>query len=137
MNILFVCKYNRFRSKVAEYYFNKINNKKDIKVKSAGIFVGSYPLSKRQKAAGKDIGIKLKGKPQPISTKLLKWQDLIVIISDDIPVKLFNPKVYNNKIIVWKIKDDIPGGDIKRTKKLMKKIMENVEKLNKDLSNGR
>ncbi len=30
MNIIFVCKYNRFRSRVAEAYFKKINKDKNI-----------------------------------------------------------------------------------------------------------
>ena len=44
-NILFVCKYNRFRSKIAEAYFNKINKNKLVSVKSAGIIRGN-PVSK-------------------------------------------------------------------------------------------
>ena len=43
--ILFICRHNRFRSKIAEGYFNKIN--KNVKVKSAGIFIGN-PLDKTQ-----------------------------------------------------------------------------------------
>ena len=45
-SILFVCKYNRFRSRVAEAYFKKINKNKNISVKSAGIIKGNLPLDK-------------------------------------------------------------------------------------------
>ena len=55
MNILFVCRYNRFRSRTAEAYFKKINKNKKIKVKSAGIFKGNYPLSPIQVKTGKKL----------------------------------------------------------------------------------
>jgi len=37
MKILFVCKHNRFRSKVAEAFFNKLKKNKKIKAESAGL----------------------------------------------------------------------------------------------------
>ena len=36
-NILFVCKHNVFRSKIAEAYFKKVNQNREINAKSAGI----------------------------------------------------------------------------------------------------
>ncbi len=53
INILFVCRYNRFRSRVAEAYFKKIN--KNFKVKSAGLFKGR-PLSPKTIKEAKKFG---------------------------------------------------------------------------------
>ena len=44
MKILFICRHNRFRSKIAEAYFNKINKNKNLIAKGAGIFPGKYPF---------------------------------------------------------------------------------------------
>ena len=49
MKILFICKYNAFRSKVAESYFNKMNKNKKIKAFSRGFIMGGAPdKSQRQ-----------------------------------------------------------------------------------------
>ena len=131
-NILFICRHNKFRSKVAEAYFNKINKNKNLKVKSAGIFIGNYPFDKTQTRIAKKFGIKLKGKPQGISTKLLKWNDLIIAITDDFPQGLFNYANHKNRVIVWKIKDELKG-DKKNTEKIITKIMKKVDKLVEEL----
>ena len=101
MNILFVCRYNRFRSKIAEAYFKKISKNRRIKVKSAGIFIGSYPLDRIQVNLAKKFGIIIKGKPQGLSTDLLKWEDIIVNVANDVPNSLFqdNVKIYKKKSI--------------------------------------
>jgi protein-tyrosine-phosphatase len=106
MKILFICKYNRFRSKIAEALFNKYNNNSKHKAKSAGIIQGSFPLDKYEVKFAKNMGIKLSGKPKPLSTKLLKWQDMVIIVSNEIPKSLFNENTkYGKKLKVWKIKD--------------------------------
>jgi len=121
-NILFVCKWNRFRSKIAENYFNKKNKNKNIKSKSAGLFKGFLPLDRYQIDLAKKFGIKLAGKPQAISYELLKWQDIIVIISDDIPKSIFKDKRRKKKIFIWKFKD-VKYGDVNGTKKLINNII--------------
>lgn len=133
-NILFICRHNRFRSKVAEAYFNKINKNKNLKVKSAGIFIGNYPLDKTQTAIAKKFKIKLKGKPQGISTKLLKWNDLIIVITDDLPRGLLNYSDYKTKVIEWKIKDEI-NGNKQNIEKIIMKIIKKVNKLVKKMKN--
>ena len=105
MNILFVCKYNRFRSKVAEAFFNKYNKNKLNFAKSAGLIKGSYPLDSLQVKVADEIGIKLKGNPQGLSTELLKWSDLYVIVADDVPSDIFKAEEYGKKIEKWNIKD--------------------------------
>jgi len=103
MKILFVCKNNRFRSKVAEAYFKKINKNKKIKVESAGLFQG-FPINKKTAKIVKEFGIKMKGKPRAMSNKLLTQQDIIIIVADNVPSSLFI-KSYCKKLITWKISD--------------------------------
>ncbi len=123
-NILFVCKYNRFRSKIAEALFNKFNKNKKNKAKSAGVIRG-YPISKEIINASKKLGIRIKGKPQGLSTELLRWADLTILVADDIPSLIFSSK-YTKKLIVWRIRD------AKNNKELSKKI-KLIEKRVKDL----
>jgi len=128
MNILFVCKFNRFRSRVAAAYFNKINKNKKIKARSAGLIRGS-PLDKLQIQTAKSLGINIKGKPLGISTKLLKWQDAIILVSDDVPPALFaDNKKYGKKLIVWKI-PDTQINNKKVVLKIIKSITNKIDKL--------
>ena len=130
--ILFVCKNNRFRSKVAEAYFKKTNKNKN--VSSAGLFQG-FPMDKRTTKTAKGLGIDLKGKPRAMSNKLLTEQDIVIIVADDVPEKVFI-KRYCKKLIVWKI----PDAD-KMTKKAIEKpiklIIKRIDKLNKTLEKGK
>ena len=126
MKILFICRHNKFRSKVAEDYFNKKNKK--LIAKSAGIFPGRYPLDKQQTEVAKRLGITLKGKPQAITTNLLRWKDVVIAITDDLPKGLFNYGPYKNKVINWKIPDEENGNE-KNVEKIIKQIMKKVEAL--------
>jgi len=127
-NILFICKYNRFRSKTAEAIFNKINKDKTISVKSAGLIKGS-PISKEIFEAVSEAGYKIKGKPEGISTDLLKWQDTMIIVADDIPKSLFKENIkYGKKLIVWNIPDSKTD-----TKEEIRKITKQIEKKVKEL----
>ena len=100
-NILFICKYNRFRSKIAEYLFNKFNRNKNYKAKSAGLVKGS-PLNYFQKRVCKKIGIILKDPTTGLSSKLLKWQDILIIVADDVPPSIFREsRISGKKLIVW------------------------------------
>ncbi len=131
-NILFVCRYNRFRSRVAEVYFNKINKNKNIKAKSAGLIKGS-PLNPKTIKIAEELGLNINGRVQGLSSKLMTWQNITVIIADDVPEAVFNKnKKYNKKVINWKIRDAKyeTKAEIKR---LIKKIMKKVDNLNKDL----
>ena len=130
MNILFICKYNRFRSRVAEAYFKKINKNKDIKIKSAGIIQGSYPIDEQQYKIAKEFEININGKPQGVSTELLKWLDIMVIVANDVPKKIFRDnKKYGKNTIVWKIKDENFGNE-DNIRKIISKIIKKVDKLN-------
>ncbi len=133
MNILFVCRYNRFRSRVAEAYFKKINRNKNIHAKSAGIIRGSYPLDKNQVEVAKQMGIRISGKPQGLSTDLLIKTDLIIIVANDVPKRIFKYDGYKGKVIVWRVKDatDTENKVLieKRINKIIKKVRRFVDKL--------
>lgn len=133
--ILFICRHNRFRSKVAEAYFNKINKNENVECRGAGIFPGSYPLDKIQVKVAKSLGIAMKGKPQPITSALLKWNDVIIAITDDLPKGLFKYGPYNPKVVEWKISDVSTGKDIEGNEIRIRKIMKKVEALVKKLEN--
>lgn len=124
-NILFICKYNRFRSKIAEAAFEKLDKNKKYNVKSAGIIKG-FPISKEIISEAEENGLKVKGKPKGISTDLLKWSDLVIITADDVPVYIF-PKKYTKNLIIWKIRD--VNGDKESINEIIKIIKKKVEKL--------
>lgn len=136
INILFVCKHNKFRSKVAEIYFNKINKNKNIIATSAGIIRGDLDRTK-ETAVAKEFGIDLKGKPKGLSIDLIRKQNLIIIVANDVPKNTFDRKEYINfkttKIIIWKIPDNPGATSTIKLRKIVKTVMKKVDELNKQL----
>lgn len=125
-NLLFICKYNRFRSKIAESLFNIINKKEQNKAKSAGIIKGSYPLDTQQVKVAKKRNILLTGHPQGLSTELLKWQDIAIIVADDVPASILKDnKKYGKKVIKWSIRD-AKTNNAKEIEKIISKIEKKV-----------
>jgi protein-tyrosine-phosphatase len=107
MRILFICKYNRFRSKVAEALFNKYNKDKKIEVKSAGTRIDiTHPN------VSQTITTELKSRKAKVTThtpvtfddNLLEWADKIIVAADDVNQDFF-PKWALKKIDFWKIPD--------------------------------
>jgi len=135
-NILFVCRHNRFKSKFAESYFKKINRNPKILARSAGIFPGAYPLDKIEVETSKKFGVELKGYPKPVTTRLLRWNDLIILITNDIknPYEIFNYGKYKNKFEVWGIEDNNYNSK-EKVGNIYKQIIKRVSKLNKELKN--
>ena len=132
MNILFICKYNRFRSKTAEAFFKSMYKGKTHKVKSAGIIRGS-PVSKEIQQATKAFNIKINTKPKGLTTTMLKWHNLAIIVADDVPKAIFaDSKRYGKKVLVWKVPDsksnNLPGMN-KSIKIIQEKVKEFVETL--------
>ncbi len=136
--ILFICKFNLFRSKFAETYFNqKINNKK-IKAESAGIIEVNRPLSKDEKKRNKHIkerfGISFNPKSRGINYKLLNEFDKIIIVAEDVPKKSIAHYRWDNKIDAWKIPDSHNSNKkkINKSLKLLKKRLDKfIDKLEK------
>ena len=132
MNILFVCKYNRFRSRVAERYFNKINKNKHFKAVSRGVVRGDYPLNKTEVNAARKFGIDISGRPKGLDIELLKRTDLVVIVADNVPKEVFYT-TFKGRIILWRVRD-IEHGDRKDLiERKIKRIMGQVRKLLKML----
>ncbi|HOF44014.1 MAG: Protein ArsC [Candidatus Diapherotrites archaeon ADurb.Bin253] len=132
MNILFVCKYNRFRSRVAEAYFNQINTKKNIKAFSRGVIRGDYPLNRTEVAISKKCGLDISGKPKGLEIELLKKIDLIVIVADNVPKEVFYT-TFKGRIIHWRIRDIEHGDGKDLIERKVKRIMAKVRKLLKIL----
>ena len=103
--ILFVCKYNRLRSRIADAFFRKLNKNPAFYSESAGLFQGLYPLDKKQVETAEKYGIKINGKPKAMSEDLLRKQDIIVIVADDVPIDIFPQYVNRKRIIRWEISD--------------------------------
>ena len=134
MNILFICRFNKFRSKVAEGFFSKLNKNKKHKAKSAGLIRGS-DTDKPIKSAAKEFDLKLKTKSQGLSSDLLRWHDIGIIVADDVPKEILcDSKKYGKKVRVWKVKDTHEDNDVEM-RRLIALIGKKVEKLVKELKN--
>jgi len=133
MRILFICKHNRFRSKVAEAYFKKLNKDKRIQIVSAGVFKGN-PISNNVISIGKKLGINITHKTQGLKSKGMNRIDLLVIVADDVPKSLFKGKIKD--IRVWKI-NDTSETNTKRIEKTMKEIFKKVDILIKELKESK
>jgi protein-tyrosine-phosphatase len=138
INLLFICKYNRFRSKFAEAYFKKINKNKNINVESAGIIEVDKPLCPNERTRNnyiqKEFGLYLSPKSRGISASLLEKQDKIIIVADDVPGIIFTNWRWKDKVQIWKIKDE-SASNLRNVNKLGKIIMKRVNKLVKQLNN--
>lgn len=129
LKILFVCRGNKFRSKIAEAYFKKINKNRKIKVKSCGINPVKPAPKKLVNRVRRDFKIKsINIKPRKITKKLIKWADIIIITADNV-----NIKFPNKRVVIWKI-PDAEEENIKEIKRIIKIIIRKVEQLNKMLS---
>jgi len=133
MKIFFVCKYNRFRSRVAESYFNLKNKTKKITASSGGVIVGRYPLNEREVKIAEEYGIKITGPPKEIRFEDLVRQDLIIVVANDVPRKIFNSKRFEKKVIVWSIPDVYPGDNKGILRSRIAEIKKRVDKLIKRL----
>jgi protein-tyrosine-phosphatase len=131
--ILFVCKHNRFRSKVAEAAFNKYNKNRNIKAVSGGLFTGKPP-EKNVIDIGEKYGLKINNQSKPIKDEDFRSLDLVVIVANNVPASLFKGKV--KKVIVWKIPDTTQDNK-KRIEEITKQIIIKVQDLIKWLEKGK
>ncbi len=135
--ILFVCKYNRFRSRTAEAYFNKVNKNKNYKAESAGVIKGFLPLDKTQVRVGEEYGFSILGKPRTMNMEMLCDFDRIIIVANDVPKEIFSYKWYKDKVIKWEIPDVVEGKNLAQNRSTVKMIMKKVDTLVKDLEKKR
>lgn len=135
MKILFICKYNAFRSRIAEEYFKKVNKNKKIQTISRGFIMDGKADSEQVKLAKNILGINIsKRNPLPIRLQDLLGANLIIVVANDIPQIMFNykPLSLKNKIIFWKVKDEQMRNK-KNIKKIIFTIKRKVDKLNRKL----
>ncbi|MBM3232075.1 hypothetical protein FJZ21_01720 [Candidatus Pacearchaeota archaeon] len=140
--ILFICKHNLFRSRVAEIFFNKLNENKEYQSSSAGIIRyykrdlkndSGYEAEKN--IARRLFNIKLKVKSKSITSKILRKTNILIIVADDVPVEIFETeKSFSGKIIVWKI-PDVKKKD-KNKEIVARNTIKFIEKKIKDLVNN-
>ena len=127
MNILFICRHNRFRSKVAECIFNALNKNKEIHAESAGFIKDeAHPyieenVIKIMKSKGYDI----KGKPRQMSNEMARNFGRIIVVADDVP-DVFDG--FKGKAVRW----DIPDCSISETGKI-REIIDRIETRVKEL----
>jgi len=131
--ILFICKHNIFRSRVAEILFKRMNKNKNYLAGSAGLIEWNKKDLKKdqgyiaEKKVAKKFGINLKGNSKGLNSSILKDTDILVIVADDVPPSLFKKeKIFNGRIIVWKTKD-VKAGD-KNKEKVAEKSIEYIQK---------
>ena len=133
MKILFICKHNKFRSKVGEAVFNKLNKNKNITAESAGIIGSEHSTPETVIKLLKEKGYAIKRKAtRRIDSIRINDYDTLIITADNVD-PLFFKDSFKGKIIWWKITDctDI---EIAEIKKRINKIEENVKKLIKELN---
>ena len=130
MNLLFICRYNRFRSKVAEAIFNKLNEKKESKARSRGII-----LDKERDYVEKNVIVLLKEKgygikntkPLRICERAIEWADKIIVVADNVEYDFGN-----KEIEVWKVQD-CNANEKEKIKKIIEQIESKVKILIKSL----
>ena len=137
MNVLFVCKHNRFRSKVAEALFRHYYKGEIVKTKSAGL-IGDVmhpyiPRNVMLVLKGKGISVRDDGAKR-IDDFILKWADKIVIVADNVSPDMFRGKVFiaGKPVIFWDISDvsenDVRGITI-RVNEIEKRVIEMIKEL--------
>jgi protein-tyrosine-phosphatase len=130
MNILFICKYNSFRSKGVESFFKKHNKNNKLKVKSAGLITGYKKHPNIHKATQK-LNIDISGRAVNLTIDLLKWHDIIILVADDVPLNFFTTIHKVKKIIHWKIAD-AEKETVSSRVYVLKKIDKKIRKLVND-----
>ncbi|MEM4259496.1 MAG: low molecular weight phosphatase family protein [Candidatus Pacearchaeota archaeon] len=118
MNILFVCKHNRFRSKVAEALFRHYYKGDSVRVKSAGTIIDlMHPyVARNVHLVLRERGISIRDDGAvKLDSFLLKWADRIIIVANNVSPDMFKDKeiLGNKPVSFWHIGDasesDIEG----------------------------
>jgi protein-tyrosine-phosphatase len=128
MKLLFVCKYNRFRSKVAECIFNALNVDKNVHAESAGLLMDASRqyIEKNVLKIMNEKGYKLRGMPRQLTSRLVKDFDVVVIVADNVNKEFFAD--FKGKIIKWKI-SDCKACELGRILEIVDEIEDKVKRL--------
>ncbi len=134
MKILFICKHNRFRSKVAEAIFKKLNDNSNNYSESAGLIKEiKHPfIDKSIIKIMNQKGYVVKGKPRKATQKILKKFDKIFIVADNVKIRDF--KRFKGKTEKW-IVPDCDVSEIKKIEEIINLIETKVKELINNLKN--
>jgi protein-tyrosine-phosphatase len=127
MKVLFACKHNRFRSKVAEAVFNKLIVEKD---KGGGAVSGGLLLDEKRPYVEQSVKDVLSGKglevvsdkPRQLTLRGIEGFDKIVFLGDGVKESLFCDRA---EVEIWEI-EDTGAGDIEKIGEIVRKIEEKV-----------
>ncbi len=142
MKLLFICKHNRFRSKVAEAIFNKMTSsdfkkledsknaetksqKKRIIAESAGLVLDElrpYIASNVIKIM-KEKGYFIEGLPKRITSDKINDYDMLVIVANNVEPEFFTSSGFKGEIIKWEI-GDADEKEYDKIKKSLKRLKE-------------
>ena len=133
MKILFICKHNKFRSKVGEAIFNKLNKNPKIAAESAGIIGSEHltPLSVVNALAKKGYQVS-RMDARRVDSVSIKNYNTLIIVADNVDPAFFKDS-FKGKIIWWKITDCIDTdleGIKERVSQIEKKVKEFLKEVN-------
>ena len=133
--ILFVCKFNRYRSNVALALFNKHNRNPNVIAKASGVVQGP-PVLEKMKRVASEFGVSLERKPKHLTEYDYSWADLVITIGKDLDKGTFERIAGRpRKVISWELAD-VEQFDLDyygQTMKLTAEIEARVKNLLKDL----
>jgi protein-tyrosine-phosphatase len=136
MKILFICKHNKFRSKVSETLFKNLNKNPRVKAESAGIVGSMHSTPKSVARVLKEKGYNFKNRvARRVDPSTINDYDIVVIAADNVDPKFFSSSGYLGKIIWWKISDCCED-DIFGIKERVEEIEGKVKGLVKELKDS-
>jgi protein-tyrosine-phosphatase len=132
MKILFICKHNRFRSKVSECIFNSLNKNPQNHAESAGLLMDTLRpyIENNVVRIMKEKGYEISGIPRQLTRVLAENFDMIIIVADNVEKEFF--KDFKGKIIQWNI-SDCDACDVNSITKIVGEIEIRVKELVKEL----
>ena len=131
MKILFICKHNRFRSKVAEAIASKLDTRCKKEYKSAGVQIDLMRpyVAESVKEILNERGFQIENEQsRQVNEQDLKWADKIVIVANNV-----SPTIFGNKEVeVWRI-EDADESEKEKIEKIVSKIEKRVNELISEL----
>lgn len=126
--ILYVCKHNVFRSRIAEEYAKQ----RGLDADSAGLIPCGTILPEElpvQARVAKEFGIDLYFKPKPVTLEMLTKVSKLVIVAKDVPKEIFNNPAYqlDGKIEHWMLPDVRSGSLEEDSRRIIEQIIKQVD----------
>ena len=111
--ILFICRHNKFRSKVGEAIFNKLNKNKTIVAESAGLIGSDNPTPKNVVNVLKERSYKVsRMDARRVDKNSINDYSVLIIVADNVDPKFFEDS-FRGRVVWWKVsdcsEDDVEG----------------------------